>query len=214
MAPKKKLKKGDESSSASVTSRGSLDALAAPLGLLGFALLLDCLKIFPAAFPLRTEVIAGILNQCLHPLEQVDSFAVYKLISKIKSSNATIGEIQVSTCINRPDVRELARRTNSLFIAFSRATTCLLCKCPLTWLETSNPRRPFFYPDGASPGKGIVEEKFCLSCSTVYSIDYYSPKKSEEKRPYPDSYDHQSWLELSGETLVSKDLLRRHDNNL
>jgi hypothetical protein len=209
-----KRKKDAESSSSSAGRKVDLDSLATPLGLLSFTLLLDCLTIFPHAFPLRTEVIAGILNKCLPPHEQIDRFAVFNVISKIRNNNSTVNEIQASTCINRPDVVELARKNDSFFVAFPRATACLLCKAPLTWMDTSQPRRPHFFPNGARPGKGIVQAKYCKSCSSLYSVGYYRPENAEAKRPYPDHCDHQVRLQLSEETLVSKDLLRRHDNNL
>jgi hypothetical protein len=198
------------------SSRGYLDLIAAPLNLLGFALLLDCLKIFPHAFPLRTEGIAGILNRCLPPHEQVDPITMYNVIDKLMNSPVTseTAGAYVANCVSRPNVQAIAEDACTRFVAFPRAIKCILCSCRLKWVDTNGPRRPFLYPDGAGPSKGIVQEKICPSCNTLFSVGFYSPGSSGARKPYPADLDSQAWLELSEETMIGKDLLRRHDNNL
>jgi hypothetical protein len=121
----KKQKHAEGSNDSS--SRGYLDLIAAPLNLLGFALLLDCLKIFPNAFPLRTEVIAGILNRCLPPHERVDPITMYNVIDKLMNSPVT-SETAGAYVANCPNVQAIAEDACTRFVAFPRAIKCILNK--------------------------------------------------------------------------------------
>lgn len=188
----------------------SLDAIAKPFSALAFFLVLDCLKLYPQVFPERTSVIASILNQVLPPSQHIEKLAVFNLIEKLKHVDK--GESAAALCLRRPPVEILASNTNSRYIAFPRFSKFLVCNSQLTWINRV--RKPFFFPDQGSPERGIVHEKFCKDCNTLFSVSYYCPKGSDERRPYPASADHPDWLELSGETLVDMQLLRQHDNDL
>ncbi|GAQ93069.1 hypothetical protein KFL_012810030 [Klebsormidium nitens] len=178
---------------------------------MSFVMLLDCLKLFPQPFPLRTEFIASIVNSTLPPHSKIDRVMVKNVIDKLKCAS---GDLSLLAGAKRPSVEEIAQRESLLFVAFPRSTKCFLCCEQLRWVDEAKPRRPFFFPHDGPPGKGLVQEKFCPGCNAVFSISYYCPPGSQVRRPYPAAHDNDTWLELSGETVISKQLLRRHDQNL
>ncbi|GAQ91126.1 hypothetical protein KFL_007310030 [Klebsormidium nitens] len=204
----KKQKIGDVGAS---NPMGRIDAVAAPLQLMSFSMLLDCLKLFPQPFPLRTEIIASILNSSLPPDDKVDRVVIKNVIDKLKGAS---GDLALLAGAKRPAVEEIASNESVLFVAFPQLSKCFLCSEPLRWVDEAKPRRPFFFPYAGPPGKGILQEKFCPGCKALFSLSYYCPPGSQVRRPYSAAHDDDTWLELTGETVISKELLRRHDQNL
>jgi hypothetical protein len=186
-----------------------MEAVAHPLGMSRFALLLDCLKHYRLSFPSRTKVIAGILNAAFPSAKKVTNVQVYNVIDKVKKLDLSSGP---DKCLGRPPMEPIASLQGALHVAFPHPVQCILCSTSRKWaVET---RQPFFFPHDMAPGKGVVHEKFCGACNTMYSVGYYCPNGSSVKRPYPAFSDHNDWVEFSGETLISRELLRRHDRSL
>ncbi|GAQ92741.1 hypothetical protein KFL_011160030 [Klebsormidium nitens] len=98
---------------------GRIDNLAAPLCLMSFVLLLDCLKLFPQSFPHRAELIASIVNTTLSPSSHVDRVVVKNVIDKLRCASA---DLSFLPGVRRPSVEEIARRESLLFVAFPKPT--------------------------------------------------------------------------------------------
>lgn len=146
----------------------------------------------------------------LPPNQHVGKVTVFNLIEKLKRSEQS--DTQGTQSLRRPSVQSLASKSGSRYVAFPGFSTCLLCSSRLTWMDSF--RRPFFFPEQGTPERGILHEKYCKSCNTLFSVSYYCPEGSDERRPYPADADSLDWLELSGDTVLDMQLLRQHDNDL
>ncbi|GAQ80641.1 hypothetical protein KFL_000580360 [Klebsormidium nitens] len=208
MNPSKKQRSADK---AIAQDSVSIDSLAAPLTLLGFALLLDSMKLYPASFPERPHVIASVINRALPPSEQVGHVAVFNIIQKLKTLEGP-SALDAAACLKRPCIQQLAAEADSLHVAIPRTNVCLRCNTQLRWADS--PQRPFIFPESGKPARGIVHDKVCKDCGILFSVGFYTLQASGVRRPYPASADHERWIQVSGETSISKGLMRAHDQNL
>lgn len=189
-----------------------LDALAHPFDMHGLALFLGCLKFYPTQFPSRAIIIAAILNQTLSPAEQVSEVIVKNIISKLRSCKQSAVSGEKPILLSKISVEPAAEAVGARHVALPHVAKCLICDAGLFYTEAA--KKPFFFPKDSSPGKGVIHEKHCKACGSIYLLSYYRPRGVDEHRPYPQKFDHSAWLKTSSETVISKGLLEKYDSEL
>jgi hypothetical protein len=188
----------------------SIDSLAYPLTTLTqFRRLLDCPRIYRLPFPTRPQVIANIVTANLQGSQRVTGTQVGNVLDKL---TAYYGALRTEPLASIDQICQTASSQGTLHVAFAKPIKCTLCEGRLQWVQ--QPSHPFFFPPDRAPSKGLLFSKVCTACNSLFYLGYYCPKGSSVRRPYLAASERQDWFQLSGDTIISWKLLKRHDYNL
>jgi hypothetical protein len=187
----------------------SIDSLAYPLTLTRFRMLLDCLRIYRLPFPSRPQIIANIMTANIQGSQRVTGTQVDNVLDKLRAYE---GALRTEHLASMNQICQTASSQCTLHVAFSKPIKCTLCEGRLQWVQ--EPSHPFFFPHDRAPSKGLLFSKVCTACNSLFCLGYYCPEGSSVRRPYPAASEHQDWFQMSGDTIISRELLKRYDYNL